>query len=114
MNRGSFPHWADSLGIPMASTFVVFIILLIWYALNLIGIFKAFKTGGLVKNLSLDSINYWYAIILMLTIILTGVLILEGNFWQTTAGIIWSYFFLSLLVGRRNGILEKITINPAS
>jgi hypothetical protein len=107
-SRGSYPHWADSLGIPlMTEVPLMFIILLIWFALNLIGLKKPFKTGGLVSNLNIKSINYWYATVLVLLLIQSISLIFYADFWSTAAIMLWNYFHLSLLVGRREGVIEE-------
>lgn len=114
MYRGTYPHWADSLGIPLAVTPMLFAIFFVWYLLNLPGLITPFKTGGLVKEIKMKSINYWYLVIIILTIIITGFMIYEGDFWWTTAGLLWTYFYLSLLVGRRDAIIEKAEANDRS
>lgn len=111
MYRGRYPHWADSMGIPLASVPIIFIILFVWFALNLIGLTNPFKTGGLIRELNFKGISYWYAALLFLTVVFTGVLIFEGDFWWTTAGFLWIYYYLSLLVGRREGKIENGKIN---
>ena len=106
-SRGTFPHWADSIGIPLASVPIMVVLLCAWFALNLMGLLKPFKTGGLVKCLKMNNINYWFLFILSITVLLTLILIFRGYFWMVTAGILWSYYYLCLLVGRRDGITEK-------
>lgn len=107
MSRNSYPHWGDSLGIPLAAVPVMFLFLLGWFALNLLGMRGAFKTGALVKELRFASINYWYAIILFLTLFQTLISLYEGDFGSVAAGSLWAYFFLSILVGRRAGVIEE-------
>ena len=106
-SRGSFPHWADSVGIPLTSIPIIFMLLSSWYAFNLIGLIKPFKTAGLVKRLNMKGINYWFLTVLLLSLFLTAALIFEGNFWFVAAGILWSFYYLCLLIGRRDGIIEK-------
>lgn len=107
--RESFPHWADSIGVPLADVPIIFVILFLWYVLNLIGFKNPYKTGGCIKNLKLEGINYWFLIHLIVTFRLTVILIFEGAFWLVSAGILWSYFYLCLLVGRRDGVIDYKT-----
>ena len=108
MSRDSYPHWADSLGIPLMEVPFLIIISLGWVGLNLIGIKGDFKTGVLIFPIRHDNLNLWYTIILALTIIITLWTILDGYFWQVVSGFLWIYFYLSILIGIRQMKIEKI------
>lgn len=108
MSRDSYPHWADSLGIPLMGVPFLIIISLGWVGLNLIGIKGDFKTGVLIFPIRHDNLNLWYTIILALTIIITLWTILDGYFWQVVSGFLWIYFYLSILIGIRQMKIEKI------
>jgi hypothetical protein len=111
MMRGSYPHWADSLGIPLAAVPGFILLSLIWIGLNLLGIRGEFKTYVPVFPLSLRHVNYWYLIILLITILLTVFVIVTGDFWQVISGFLWSYFYLSIMLGIKQANIEKILNN---
>jgi hypothetical protein len=100
MLRGSYPHWADSLGIPLMAVPVLIILSMIWIGLNLIGLREPFKTGVRVYPLKRGTYNAWYLSILIITVMLAVVLVSEGYFWQVIPGFLWIYFYISILLGR--------------
>ncbi|MDR2036973.1 MAG: hypothetical protein LBQ60_03525 [Bacteroidales bacterium] len=106
--RGAYPLWGDSIAIPLALTPVILIILSGWVALNLIGIRGDFKTNVLIFPFRFNHLNYWYVIILLLTIMMTLSVIFYGDFWQVFPGFLWIYFYTSILLGRRQAKMEKI------
>lgn len=108
MYRDSYPHWADSLGIPLMGVPFLILISLGWVGVNLIGIKGDFSTGVLIFPFKLDRLNLWYAIILVLTIILTVWMIKDGYFWQVLSGFLWIYFYSSIMIGIRQAKIEKI------
>jgi hypothetical protein len=108
MYRESYPHWADSLGIPLMGVPVLTILAFIWVGLNLTGMSEPFKTGIQILPLRKDNLNKWYLSILIITILLTLIVIVVGYFWQVIPGFLWIYFYTSLLIGKRGAIIEKI------
>lgn len=108
-SRGSSPHWADSLGIPLMSVLPMFLVLTIWYGLNLIGLRGDFKANVPISSFRFSSINYWYLIISVLTLVLIILMIVDGYFWMLIPGFLWLYFYISILIGRRTAKIEKRT-----
>jgi len=101
MDRQVFPHWADSIGIFLITIPFTLLLSLIWVSFNLIGINKKdFNLNVKIFSLKLENFNYWYIIILLITILITIYNIITGYFWQIISGILWSYFYLSLLLGK--------------
>jgi hypothetical protein len=101
MNRDSYPHWADSLAIPLVGVPLLIFISLAWVGINLLGIKGDFKTGVSMFPIKFNSLNLWYAVMLALTIILTVWMIIDGYFWQVLSGFVWIYFYSSIMIGRR-------------
>ena len=99
-NRESYPHWADSLLIPLMGVPFSIMMCLGWVAL-LIGITSDLKTNILIFPFKIKTLNYWYLGIWLLTIILTITVIIEGHFWQVLSGFLWVYFHTSILVGSK-------------
>jgi hypothetical protein len=108
MYRDSYPHWADSLGIPLMGVPFLLLISLGWVGINLIGIKGDFKTGVSIFPIKFDNLNLWYSIILALTIIFTVWTIIDGYFWQVLSGFLWIYFYSSIMLGIRQTKLDKI------
>ncbi len=106
MYRGSYPSWADTIAIPLMGVPFLFLLSLIWVGLNLIGLAINFKTGVAIFPFHFDNLNYWYAIILLITIVLTLFTILSGYFWQVISGFLWIYFYLSIMIGIRQAKIE--------
>ncbi len=99
MYRDGFPHWADSLGIPLMGVPFLIFLALTWVAINSIGMRNDFKSAVLIFPMSLDKQNIWYLIILFLTIAFTLFAIIDGYFWQVLPGFLWIYFYMSIMVG---------------
>lgn len=107
LHRGSFPHWGDTLAIPLMATPFFLLLSLGWLALNSLGMKRAFKTKVSIFPFKTDNLNYWYLIILLLTVLLTILMIVAGDFWQVLAGFVWMYFYISILAGKRMAKIEK-------
>ena len=109
MTRDRYPPWADSLVIPLMAVPMLFLIFSGWFAINLIGLKNPFNTSVSIMELDIKSINYWYLALVILTIILTLIMIYEGDFWLTAAGVMWVYFYIILLLGQQK---KKIKNHP--
>jgi hypothetical protein len=98
MDRQEFPHWADSLGIPLAGAPIQLIILLVWALLHLFFL-KGLEIES--QNIALSkSHNYWLIFLSVLTFLLLGVCMFYGQYWYALPGILWLYFYLSLAAVR--------------
>ncbi|HIP47677.1 MAG TPA: hypothetical protein EYG92_01745 [Lutibacter sp.] len=99
--RGSYPHWADSLGIPLAGVPVSFMIFFGWAAVNMLGMNGKFNAGVSISNMGYHNINWWYAILAFVTTLITSLCIYDGFFWLVLPGVLWLYFYLSIMAGRK-------------
>jgi uncharacterized membrane protein (DUF485 family) len=113
-SRGSAPHWADSLGIPLMSVPPMLILLLIWYGLNLIGLKGDFKAAVPVSTFRFRKMNYWYLIISIVTSIILVLMIIDGYFWDLIPGFLWLYFYISILIGKWAVKIEKINLEKTT
>jgi hypothetical protein len=107
MFRESYPPWADSLALPIMSVPVLIILSLVWTGLNLSGTQGDFRTGVRVFPFKGNHLHYWYAVILVITIIITVFTIVNGEFWQVLSGFMWIYFYLSIMLGIRQAKVER-------
>lgn len=99
MIRGSYPHWADSIGIPLMATPFYLLISLFWLYANLAPIYKNLNTNIIITKYNILKINFWFTSITTITILLTIWDIIDGYFWQLLPGILWIYFYISLMLG---------------
>ena len=106
--RGNFPHWADSLGIAAAAILVLCVLLLLW-ALFLLLLYK----DSFVSRVPLFPIEArlsdWFLLtVLTITSVLLLCVVFSGNFWLILPGLLWGYFYLSILQGRRLAQLQML------
>lgn len=110
MHRFGYPPWSDSMGIPLTGVPFTILIFLGWWAVNLIGLKGSFALGSKFKELDMSHINYWYLTLTILTLLLTMLLVYEGDFWWTAAGIAWAYFYFQIGIGKMNSKINSANI----
>lgn len=99
--RGEFPHWADSMGIPLMGVPIQFIVLLVWSLAHLSFLRGAYQPSTpLVHAVSLKS-NWWLLLISAVTAILVLASAGAGQYWYAIPGALWLYLYLSLGAVRR-------------
>lgn len=100
-DRGEFPHWADSMGIPLMGVPIQFTILLVWSLAHL-----SFLRGGYHPSTSLSHAvslksNWWLLFVSATTALLTISCAVLGQYWYAIPGALWLYLYLSLGAVRR-------------
>ena len=96
VDRGEFPHWADSMGIPLMGVPIQFILLAGWSMahLNFLrGIYQ--PSVPLVQAISPKS-NWWLLLVSAITALLTVFCLALGQYWYAVPGVLWLYLYLSL------------------
>jgi hypothetical protein len=100
LTRGEFPHWADSLAIPLMGAPVLFVCSLVWSLLHLF-----FLVGGYTKSNLRNAIskktNLYLLLLSGVTALLVGSAVALGQYWYAIPGGLWLYYYLSLAAGRR-------------
>ena len=100
-DRGEFPHWADSMGIPLMGVPIQLIILLVWSLAHLSFLRGVYKPATpLAHAMSLKS-NWWLLFISVVTAILVLTSAASGQYWYAIPGALWLYLYLSLGAVRR-------------
>lgn len=102
-SRGEFPHWADSLGIPLMGVPILFGGALLWILLH-VAFFLAnvkYCPAPLRLAISLQS-NLWLLLLSLITAVLVVLSIAEGAYWYAIPGALWLYLYLSLAAIRRS------------
>lgn len=105
--RDSSPPWADSFGIPLMDVPIFFILFLLWFIINLIGMRNNFKTDINIFPLKCRDLNWWYLILIIFTSLLTVYIIALGFFILIIPCLIWIYFYFSLMTGIRKSKLKE-------
>lgn len=100
MHRGSYPHWADSLAIPLLSTPLILFAFMLWTGIMLIWMKNPFISGVGLFPLNIRKSDKFILMILILTTIILLYLLVTGSFWMILPGAFWIYFYISILQGR--------------
>lgn len=98
--RGEFPHWADSMGIPLMGTPIILVILWLWAFANL-----GLASGKNRPNQSLGAAfqwrkNWWQLTNAGLWFLMTAIPAIYGQYWYSLPSMGWVYFFLSIGASR--------------
>jgi len=99
-DRGEFPHWADSMAIPLMGVPILFVVLLVWAGAHLAFMRRSYQSVPLALAVSGQS-NWWLLAISAITLLLVALCVSVGQYWYAIPGCIWLYFYMSLAAGRR-------------
>lgn len=98
--RGEFPHWADSMGIPLMGVPVLLVVLLVWAGAHLGFLRSTYQSAPLALAVSLRS-NWWLLSISAITVVLVVLCASVGQYWYAIPGAVWLYYYVSLAAVRR-------------
>lgn len=98
--RGEFPHWADSMGIPLMGVPVLLVALLVWSGAHLAFLRGHYQSVLLVLAVSRKS-SWWLLSVSAITVVLVVLCALVGQYWYAIPGVVWFYYYISLAAARR-------------
>jgi hypothetical protein len=98
--RGEFPHWADSLGIPLMGIPIQFIVFLFWSLIHLLFLRNYYAPSAPLALAVSREANLWLLFISGLTVILISLCVVYAEYWYAIPGVFWLYLYLSLAAGR--------------
>lgn len=98
--REEFPHWADSLGIPMMGIQAIFVFTLVWSLAHLIFMRRRYRSEYLWRALS-PRANWWLLANAAIAAALALLFFFSANWWNVMSFAAWTYFYLSLAASRR-------------
>lgn len=102
-DRGEFPWWADSLGIPIFTQEISqLLFLIVWAIGHFLFLRGQFECGKPIFRLDVLKSNYWLSFIAFISLLLLLDCVARGSFMMIIPGILWIYFYLSLAAGRVN------------
>jgi len=101
ITRGEFPHWADSLAIPLMGAPFLFIAFLVWSTLHLLFLVRGYKKSNLRNAISKQANRYLLFVSGGTTLLVVSTVAL-GQYWYAMPGVLWLYYYLSLAAGRRS------------
>jgi hypothetical protein len=111
-SRDAFPHWSDSMAIPLMGMPVVLVALLAWAGAHL-GLFSRDYRPGAPLRLALSlRANRWLLIIAAITFVLVVMSAVLGQYLDAIPGILWLYFYLSLAAGRISPLASNSSFKP--
>jgi hypothetical protein len=102
--RGEFPHWADSIGIPIMGLVSMMMSISVWIILWIL-LHAIFVPAGKrhFQRFNFSPKNWWFISMIVLHSIPLGVAIATGYFWQIIPLALWTIFYLSIWV-KRSGV----------
>jgi len=100
-DRGEFPHWADSMDIPLMGAPVILVVLLVWSGVHLAFLRGNYQPAFLSQAISRQA-NWWLLAIAALTASFAVLSAFEGAYWYAIPGVAWLYFYVSLAALRRS------------
>jgi hypothetical protein len=98
--RGEFPYWADSMGIPLMGAPALLFILLAWAGAHLAFLRSPYRPAHLSQAVSLKA-NWWLLSVAAITAVLVLLFVSVGQYWYAMSGTVWLYFCVSLAAARR-------------
>ena len=98
--RREFPHWADSMSIPLMGAPVLFLVLFAWAGAHLAFLRSPYRPALLSQAASLKA-NWWLLSIAAITAALVVLCVSVGQYWYAIPGTVWLYFYVSLAAVRR-------------
>jgi hypothetical protein len=99
-NRGEFPHWADSMGIPLMSAPVLLIGLLFWVVGHFGFLHGDYPPMAKIERESFYKTNIWLKFVSAVAVLLTLLFFALGQYWYAIPSLVWVYFYLSLAAVR--------------
>lgn len=101
--RQEFPHWADSMGIPLMGVPMLLVVLLAWAGAHLAFLASPYRSALLSQAASLKA-NWWLIGLAAVTAALVLLCVSVGLYWYAVPGTVWLYFYLSLAATRRSNL----------
>ncbi|MEI7783242.1 MAG: hypothetical protein WCK08_02580 [Betaproteobacteria bacterium] len=98
--RVEFPHWADSMSVPLVGVPVLLVVLLLWAGAQLALLGSSYQSAPLALAVSRRS-SWWLLSISAITIVLVALCVSVGQYWYAIPGTVWLYYYISLAAARR-------------
>jgi hypothetical protein len=111
--RGEFPHWADSMSIPLMGMPVLLIVLLAWSGAHLAFLRGTYQRVFLSQAVSRKA-NWWLLAVATITAALVALCASVGQYWYAVPGAVWLYFYISLAASRCSTHAAEPIIPPGA
>jgi hypothetical protein len=108
--RGEFPHWADSMSIPLMGVPILLLVMLVWAGAHLAFVRGNYNSEPLSLAWSRQA-NWWLLAVSTITTVLVVLSATVGQYWYAVPGVVWLYFYISLAASRRSTKAAE-PINP--
>lgn len=96
--RNEFPHWADTLAIPLAFEMPLLVILLAWSLLHLVLLRD--PSARSLSSVASRKFNSWLALISIVTGLIMLISAYYGQYWYAVPAALWVYYYLSIGMSR--------------
>ena len=95
-NRGEFPSWEDSMGIPLMSAPGLLIGLLFWVVGHFGFLHGDYPSAAKIERESISATNSWLKFVSAIAVLLTTLFFALGQYWYAIPSLAWVYFYFSL------------------
>lgn len=100
-SREEFPHWADSIGIPLMGVPILFAVNMAWALVHLAFMPASYPQVAPLASAISSRANWWLLALSSLSILLLVFTLAFGDVLYAPSGTLWVYFYLSLAAARR-------------
>ena len=100
--RGNYPHWADSLGIPLSGFPLLTVLFFLMVTPFMLGMVGRFKTNEKILIIGFRNYQWFYWGAIIFTSLLLIVYVAVGFFWMVVPIMMWLYFCFSIQSGRNS------------
>jgi len=105
--RGDYPHWADSLGIPLCGMPIMLGMLLLWAVIHsLLMPGKNAEFHCLARRIK----QGWLVLMIILSSVILLTSALYGDFWQIPPAGLWILFYAALWLGMKFSETEPLPL----
>ena len=87
--RGSYPYWADSLGIPLSGVPILSILVVIIVTPFMLGLVGKFEAKGKILVVGFKNFQWLYFAAAIVSLLLLVLLIADGFFWLVLPVMMW-------------------------
>lgn len=100
-SRGEFPHWSDSIAIPLMGTPILFAVYMVWVLVHLAFLPASYPRVAPLASAISPRANWWLLALSILSIVILAFTLAGGDVLYAPSGTLWVYFYMSLAAARR-------------
>ena len=100
---GEFPHWADSMAIPLMGVPFQLFLLLAWAAIHMLFLLGRYQPSAPLALAYSRDASLWLLFVSAVTVAACAIALALGQYYYAVPAALWVYLYLCLAAGRRAG-----------